>query len=428
MTRLQIAAYAITAVLAGGSAQSTTFTTLYTFTGGADGGYPQYARLAVDANGVLYGAAPFGGNVDCPLVSYPGPGCGVVYKLDPSSNRETVLYTFTDGADGAQPWGGVTLDRAGNLYGTAVFGGAHGQGVFFKLDQYGNQTVLYAFQGSVGANPSGDLITDASGNIYGTAVTGGHLEYCSGSGCGVAFKWSEASGLAVHRFATLANPTHALIQDAIGNSYGATENGGSSLCYNSEPFEAVETYVGGCGSVFVLDGTGKISGLYDFGPPPDGSDPRSSLIRDTEGNSYGTTFYGGLYGYGIVFRVSPTGHETVLYNFQGASDGANPWGGLARDTEGNLYGTTNHAGGSCYCGTVFKLAPGGNYTVLHTFSGSDGQYPEAPLLLYNGALYGTSSGGGTTSIGGEDLKSGQVTGGGGIDTKSPRLAGLPRCR
>jgi uncharacterized repeat protein (TIGR03803 family) len=88
-----------------------------------------------------------------------------------------------------------------------------------------------------------------------------------------------------------------------------------------------------------------------------------------------------------------------LYNFQGTTDGANPWGGLVGDEEGNLYGTANHAGGSCFCGTVFKLDTSGNFRVLHTFSGADGQYPEAPLLPYRGALYGTASSGGTLSDG-----------------------------
>lgn len=144
-----------------------------------------------------------------------------------------------------------------------------------------------------------------------------------------------------------------------------------------------------------LDSAGIERPLYLFAPAPDGSNPRTSLIRDEAGNLYGTTFFGGLYGNGTVFKVDPTGHETVLYNFTGGADGANPWSGLVRDATGNLYGTTNHAGGSCFCGTVFHLDPAGNYTVLHTFSGPDGSYIGEPLLLYQGALYGLTSGGGT---------------------------------
>jgi uncharacterized repeat protein (TIGR03803 family) len=139
--------------------------------------------------------------------------------------------------------------------------------------------------------------------------------------------------------------------------------------------------------------------LYLFGAYPDGSDPRAPLIQDSAGNLYGTTFYGGLYGAGTVFKLDRTGHETVLYNFQGSNDGANPWSGLVEDAEGNLYGTTNHAGGGCYCGTVYKLDAQNNFSVLHTFTGSDGQYPEAPLLFYNGALYGVTSSGGSPGTG-----------------------------
>lgn len=156
----------------------------------------------------------------------------------------------------------------------------------------------------------------------------------------------------------------------------------------------------GCGVIFKLDPAGNETPLYTFGAAPDGSDPRATLIRDAAGNLYGTAFYGGSYGNGAVFKLDPAGHETILYNFAGGTDGANPWGGLIRDAAGNLYGTTNHAGGACFCGTVFKLDPAGNYSVLHTFAGTDGQYPEAPLLLYKGALYGLTSGGGGTLSGG----------------------------
>jgi uncharacterized repeat protein (TIGR03803 family) len=382
--------------------QAQTYTVLYTFTGGADGGYPQYTRLVMDAAGNLYGTTPFGGDVNCPLQTYPGPGCGVVFKLDPAGN-ETVLYTFTDGADGAQPWGGVVLDNQGNLYGTAVFGGSFGAGVIYKVDPSGNQTVLHAFERSDGANPSGDLLQDSSGNLYGTTITGGNLTSCRGAGCGVIFKENPSAGIfeVLHRFTGLANPTHPLIRDAGGNLYATTENGGSLDCVNYEGFEALQTGVPGCGGVFKFStaSTGREAPLYLFGGYPDGSDSRAPLILDSAGDFYGTTFYGGLYGAGTVFKLDGTGHETILYNFLGSTDGANPWSGLAADAQGNLYGTTNHAGGGCYCGTVYKLDAHNNFSVLHTFTGADGQYPEAPLLLYNGALYGITSSGGSPGTG-----------------------------
>jgi len=376
-----------------------TYTVLYTFGGGADGGYPQYGRLVADSAGNLYGTVPFGGDLQCPIVTYPGPGCGVVFKLDPAGNQ-TVLYTFTGGADGGHPWGGLTRDTAGNLYGTTVLGGAQGAGVIFKIDPSGNETVLHAFGGSDGANPTGDLIQDGSGNLYGTTVTGGRSEYCRGAGCGVIFKQSPSSGFEVlHLFTGLANPTHGLKIDRAGNLFGTTENGGVRDCHSYEAFEAVVTDVPGCGGIFKLGPDGKYTQLYLFGVSPDGSDSRAPLIQDAAGNLYGTTFYGGLYGYGTVFKLDPTLHETILYNFQGLTDGGKPWSGLVRDAAGNLYGTTNGYGGTCVCGTVYKLDPQGNFSVLHTFTGTDGGDSEAPLLLHNGALYGMTSNGGTLNGG-----------------------------
>ncbi len=376
-----------------------TYTVLYTFSGGADGGYPQYGRVAIDPSGNLYGAVPFGGDVQCPIVTYPGPGCGVVFKLDPSG-KQTVLYTFTGGTDGAQPWGGLIRRQSGNLYGTTVFGGGAGAGVIYKLDPSANETVLHTFSGSDGANPSGDLLQDDSGALYGTTITGGRMQECRGEGCGVVFKQSLSGQFEIlHLFTGLANPTHGLSIDRAGNLFGATENGGVRECDSDEFAEAIVTGVPGCGGIFKLAPGGAYSELYLFGPPADASDPRSPLIQDAKGNFYGTTFYGGQYGNGTIFKIAPGGLETVLYSFQGSPDGANPWGGLVRDAAGNLYGMANHGGGSCWCGTVFKLDAQGNLAVLHTFEYSDGAWPESSLLLHNGALYGTTSNGGTLSNG-----------------------------
>jgi len=389
--------FLIAAMAAGASAQG--FTVLYTFSGGADGGYPQYGRLVADDSGNLYGTVPFGGDVQCPIVTYPGPGCGVVFKLD-RAGKETVLYTFTGGADGGQPWGGLIRGPSGNIYGTTVFGGDLGSGVIFKLDLSAHQTVLHSFGGSDGANPSGDLLQDNSGTLYGTTITGGRMKECRGAGCGVIFKQSLSGEFEVlHLFSGLANPTHRLTLDRAGNLFGATENGGLANCDNYEAAEAVVTNVPGCGGVFRLGPGGNYTQLYLFGASPDGSDSRSPVIQDQEGNIYGTTFYGGEFSNGTVFKIAPGGVETVLYSFQGSPDGANPWGGLAMDRAGNLYGMANHGGGACWCGTVFKLDSQGNYSVLHTFDYSDGAWPESSLLLHNGALYGMTSNGGTLSNG-----------------------------
>src|SRR5215469_4800221 len=160
-------------------AQAPTFTVLYTFTGGTDGGGPQ-SNLIMDAAGNLYGTTAFGGS--SPNCSF---GCGTVFKLDPSGN-ETVLHAFTGTpGDGARPFGGLIMDAASNLYGTTQdFGGCDlGCGIVFKLDPSGNETVLHTFTGSDGANPSAGLIMDAAGNLYGTTPGGG-----ASGGCGTVFK------------------------------------------------------------------------------------------------------------------------------------------------------------------------------------------------------------------------------------------------
>ena len=137
-------------------------TVLYSFTGGADGGEP-WAGVIRDAAGNLHGTTYYGGTA----------GVGVVYKVD-TAGQETTLYSFTIGADGGQPYAGVIRDSAGNLYGTTYYGGTAGAGVVYKLDPAGQETVLYSFTGGAdGGSPRAGVIRDAAGNLYGTAYSGG---------------------------------------------------------------------------------------------------------------------------------------------------------------------------------------------------------------------------------------------------------------
>jgi uncharacterized repeat protein (TIGR03803 family) len=175
-----------------------------------------------------------------------------------------------------------------------------------------------------------------------------------------------------------------LLRDADGNLYGATFDGGSFgyLCPS------------GCRVVFKLDATAKETVLYTFTGGTDGAQPFAGLIRDGEGNLYGTTNGGGSYGWGTVFKVSDTGEETVLYSFTGGNDGGNPGAGVISDGEGNLYGTTFNFGAHG-CGTVFKLSKAGVLSVLHSFAGEDGAHPSASLIQDRaGNLYGTAEAGG----------------------------------
>ncbi|HEV8046874.1 MAG TPA: choice-of-anchor tandem repeat GloVer-containing protein [Terriglobales bacterium] len=196
----------------------------------------------------------------------------------------------------------------------------------------------------------------------------------------------------LYRFSGVADgiyPWSNLILDSHGNLYGTTGNGGPS----------------GAGTVFELSSRKKKI-FHSFSGQPDGALPESGVVRDKEGNLYGTTCCGGVTNHGTVYKVSPEGVETVLHNFAGPPDGWGPVGGLVRDREGNLYGTTSMGGtGNCGngygCGTIFELTASGKERVLYSFTGqSDGYTPLAGLHRdERGNLYGTTVIGGIYSVG-----------------------------
>lgn len=298
--------------------------------------------------------------------------------------RFGVDYAF-NGANGAGPTAALIQDAAGNLYGTTSSGGS-GFGVVFKLDSANHETVLHAFTSRPdGATPHGRLALDASGNLYGTTSSGG------AAGLGTVFKIDTSDAETVlHSFTGNpdgASPYAGLVIDNSGNLYGTTENGGAS----------------GFGTIFKIDTADNETVLHSFaGGTTDGADPKADLTLDPDGNLFGTTFTGGSGSYGTVFKLDTTGTETILYNFTGSSDGGNPFGGLTRDTNGVLYGTTEIGGaplldrpyGCCKAGAVFSLN-GTNESVLYAFSGgNDGGNPAADLVLHNGVLYGTTLTGG----------------------------------
>jgi uncharacterized repeat protein (TIGR03803 family) len=178
---------------------------------------------------------------------------------------------------------------------------------------------------------------------------------------------------------------NGVISDSHGNLYGTTNMGGAF----------------GQGTVFEFTSGGSIKTIYSFTGGSDGGEPfDSALVRDSQGNLFGTTMFdGGKISFGVVFKVTPSGTETVLHTFLGGSDGAHPKGSLISDSEGNLYGTTS-SGERLKGGTVFKIIPSGTMTELHTFSGPDGFDPNAGLARdASGNLYGTTFSGGTTNGG-----------------------------
>ena len=309
----------------------------------------------------------------------------------------SVLYEFTGGADGSDP-NDVTRDSAGNLYGTTVGGGTTVYGTVFKLDTSGKKTILHNFLGGSDGNaPYGKLVRDSAGNLYGTTEFGGNTSVmCEGSpGCGTVFKISPTGKETIlYKFTGGTDggmPLAGLWRDSSGNLYGTTSGGGNIGC----------NYIAiGCGVVFKVTPTGKESVLYAFAGPNDGGYSGSPVIRDSAGNLYGMTSGYGTNTFGTIFKISPSGKESVLHAFNG-TDGAQPWGALIRDSKGTLYGTTYNGGitsdcGGDGCGIVFKLSLTGKLTVLHSFTGgSDGSRPIAGLVEDSkGNLYGTAAVGG----------------------------------
>jgi len=370
------------AVVALEQVQAQTYTLLYTFTGAPDGARP-VGGLILDAKGNLFGTTQIGGSSRVCLFT----GCGTVFRLD-ATGKETVLYSFNNARDGAYPDSALVRGAAGNFYGTTSQGGIPGAGTVFKLSSGGKETVLHNFTGNTdGGFPTAALIRDAAGNLYGTTPYGGSCSSFS-YGCGTIFKVDKTGKLkTLYTFSGQADgsfPYPGLIRDALGNLYGAASFGGPSAC----------------GTVFKFDTTGKLTVVYSFTGKPDGCQPQNTLIRDAKGNFYGTTAYGGTNNLGTVFRLDPTGKETVLYSFSGIPDGAFPQASLIRDAKGNLYGITNGGGANGY-GTVFGLDSTGKETMLYSFSGgNDGKYPTGNLIRdTSGNLYSTTSSGGTYNQG-----------------------------
>ncbi len=307
-------------------------TLLHSFSG-ADGTFP-YAGLIQGSDGDLYGTASLGGASED----------GTVFETDTSGNLN-VLYSFS-GTDGWNPYASLIQASDGKFYGTTYEGGAShncksGCGTAFKMDAVGNLTVLHSFSGADGANPYAGVIQGNDGNFYGTTYDGGaSLSY------GTVFRMDASGNVTVlHSFSCsdAAQPQAALVQGSDGNFYGTTTKCGSS----------------GFGTVFEMDTSGNLTVLHSFSGY-DGAEPTAALVQGSDGNFYGTTYYGGA-SYpgamccGTAFRMDASGNVTVLHSFSGP-DGADPQAALIQGSDGNFYGTTFYGGTSNY-GTVFKIVP-----------------------------------------------------------------------
>jgi uncharacterized repeat protein (TIGR03803 family) len=382
---------------------SGTESALYSFAGGSDPKLP-YAGLIFDKAGNLYGTTESGGT----------NGQGTVFEITPTSSgwTESVLYNFTGSTDGGQPYASLIFDSAGNLYGTTNFGGSSncnmGCGTIFKLTPGSGgwtESVLYTFTGgNDGREPYARLRFDAVGNLYGTTLYGGNIGSACSEGCGTIFKltpgsggWTESVLYAFQGAGDGAAPYDGLALDAAGNLYGTAYTGGASA--DGVIFKLSPGSSGWTESV-----------LHTFKGASDGKYPYGDLILDATGNLYGTAFQAGA-GYGVVFELmlNTSGHwtEKVLHSFENAPAG-NPVAGLVMDATGNLYGTTmlgvtqTSCGGGC--GTLFKLSPattGWTYKVVHQFGkGTDGFHPTGDLILdASGNMYGTTQAGGPQGSG-----------------------------
>jgi len=391
MKQSGVAALALTmlaaAVLSAGiaiPAQAQTETVLYSFAGtpgsGPDGAYPQSGPILKGTT--LYGTASQGGSA----------GCGIVWAVSTTTGKETILYTFQgEPNDAWRPMGGLTYYK-GSFYGTTVDGPSGpggGIGTVFKISKSGKkyvEEILFVFDITDGSAPGAVTpVFDSQGNLYGTTTGGGS------PGNGTVFKLTPGGTESVLHNFNCSNdgcvPWAGVTLDKKGNLYGTTQIGGAY----------------GYGTIYEITAAGSYSILYNFVGGNDGLYPWNPPVLDKKGNLYGTTENGGSGGYGTVYKFnSKTGQKTILHNFYGGTlDGASPFdGALVFDKVGNIYGTTA-GGGIVGGGTMYKLAPDGTFTILHSFTNQpDGDGPMGNVVFdKQGNLYTTTSAGGATTNG-----------------------------
>ncbi len=354
---------------------------LYSFTGGDDGQFPA-APVTIGPDGNLYGITFNGGNDGCELA-----GCGTVFKLTFPARAceaelcpwtETVLYRFTGSSDGANPTGDVIFDAAGNIYGTTQGGGSANDGTVFKLTHSGSswtESALHSFNAQTdGRFPQSGVIFDSAGNLYGTAMFGGP------NNDGTAFEltpsgssWTENTIYSFTGESDGAYPVGGLIFDLAGDLYDSTSaagpnSGGTAFELSPLPGAWTFTMLYGlaCSGDWCNDSLDAAGSDSAFLPPrfSDSPGPQANFLMDAAGNLYGTTFSDGPYGCGSIFKLSPSGGGwiyTSLHDFTGGTAGCMSAGNVAINASGNLFGTASIGGtGSCTqssCGIVWEITP-----------------------------------------------------------------------
>lgn len=359
-------------MLLAGSVQAQTFRTLYKFSGTSDGLGPS-GTVLFDSQGNMYGTAHG-------FSQY----YGTAWKIDSSGNF-TPLHLFDSIQSGYYPCQTVALDSAGNLYGADSGPGINFYyGNVWKIDKLGVYTPIYTFtDGSDGSQPVGGVTLGPDGYLYGMTQSGGANKL------GTVWK-SDTSGnlnpvYTFHGGAEGSGPLGTVAFDTAGNMYG-TNYGGGILPDGSN----------GGGTVWKIDTLGSFSVLHTFTYGADGANPQASVRFDSAGNMYGTASSGGAYGWGTVWKINTAGAFSVVHPFTDGSDGGEPNGNITFDSAGNMYGTAGIANGPFNeSGTIWKISPSGVFSTIYLASAPTGYGPAGDVTVDStGNLYGTFVGGG----------------------------------
>lgn len=365
--------------LSASSAEAASFQTLYSFNGSPDGTTPN-GGFAFDKSGVLYGTTWAGGtNQSC------GGGCGTLFRLDPSTGKETTVHSFSGKADGFVPNGSLVADSSGVIYGTTQLGGptiTNSVGIIFKYDPSNAAFyTIHIFGGADGRDPN-SLVSDNQGTLYGTTGGGGKKNL------GTLFKFDPKTGQStvLHAFGTVAHegqlPVGSLTFDPRGALYGAM------FVYGAK----------GGGTLFKYDlTTNTFKTVYAFTGISDGGGPTGSMRIGAFGLLIGMTQSGGGYGYGTIFAFNPATQKLArLYNFTGGNDGGTPTGSIVPDSYGNFWGETTRGGSGN--GAIFMLNVKGQLTVMHDFGYGEATKFASGLSFFNGGIYGASPYGGNNNL------------------------------
>jgi uncharacterized repeat protein (TIGR03803 family) len=297
----------------------------------------------------------------------------------------TSLHSF-DNTEGPAPVAGLVQGSDGNFYGTTRDGGPNSNGAVFKITASGDLNVLHMFSGQDGDSPVGGMVQGVNGTYYGTTRDGGTNGYTgAGTGCGTIFKITSSGVLTVmHSFNGQDGSSieSTLLQARDGDLYGTAHDGGAKAF----------------GTVFKITPLGEFTVLHSF-VGTDGAGSEAGLTQTADGLLWGTTAKGGASNDGTIFKMTPSGTLTVVHSFLGTADGSTPVSSLVVGPDGDIYGTNIDGGSKGDYGVVFKVTPGGAFSVLYTFGGTDGDSPNNLILGRDGNFYGSTSKGGANNDG-----------------------------